>query len=248
MKTFLWRSLLIISFGMIGMYVGAWAGATFFVPKSAGLAGGAMVLGYALMGLVGFAIAGAVIAFRQQGNQLRSTALIVGVPVLLFYLGLAVNALMNAAADREPDEAFEPAGRFTITMERVDTSDPYLFVRMHVDSNARTWEQTGPAPDNQVCYATSKAKNLIEIRDALESLLTVSDIKLADCNQADQPEIKRLQWDLIDGRTKQGSATLPIKGTLGVNESCLRQHFEITRVFSLVEKISQQDGGKVRCK
>jgi len=247
MTTFLWRSLLVISFGMTGVYLGAWAGATYFVPKSAGLAGGAMVLGYVILGFVGFAIAGALIAFRLQGKKLRHTALIVGVPVLLFYLVLSVNALMKAATEREPEAAFAPAGTFTVTMERVDKSDPYLFVRMHVDSKTRTWEQTGPAPEHKVCYAKIKAKNLIEIRDALESLLAVSGDKLADCNRADQPVIKRLHWDLTDGRMEQGSANLPENGTLEVNESCLRQHFEISRTFSLVEKISLQAGGKVRC-
>jgi hypothetical protein len=248
MTIFLWRSLLIISFGLVGMYLGSWVGATFFVPKSAGLAGGAMVLMYLILGFVVCAIAGAVVAFRLHGRALRKAALITGCSVLLFYLVLAVIALTNGAAGREPDAAFAPAGNFAVTMERVDTSDPYLFVKMHVDSKTRTWAQTGPAPEHKICSAKIMAKNLVEIRGALDTLLALGAEKLADCKSADQPVVKRLHWDLIDGQMPQGGSVLPQMGTLEVNSNCLRRHFDIARTFSLVEKITQQPGGKVTCK
>ena len=247
MPKFLWRSLLIICFGLIGAYLVAWVGATFFVPRNSGLAGGAMVLGYVALGLFGFAIAGAVIAFRLQGKILRNTALIVGVPVLLFYSILTAMALAKAAAEMEPDSAFVPAGVFTVTMERLDTSDPYLFVRMHVDSRTRTWAQTGPAPEHRICTAKIQSKNLIDIREALETLLLIGNEKLADCNSADTPAEKRLRWKLVDGRREADGSALSEQGTLNVNTACQRKHFEIARVFSLVEKISLQTGGKVSC-
>ncbi|NOZ10697.1 MAG: hypothetical protein GXP09_06655 [Gammaproteobacteria bacterium] len=248
MATLLWRSLLIISCGMAGMYLGLWAGATYFVPKGAGLAGGTMVLGYGVLGAVGFVLAGTMIAFRLQGKKLRNTTLLISGPVLLFYLVLVVIALARTAAEREPDTAFAPAGRFTVTMERLDTSDPYLFVKMHVDSRTRTWEQTGPAPEHQVCSAKIKAENLINIRDALDAMIALSAEKLADCNSAEQPASKRLRWNIMDGRMVPGSPGLPEKATLEVNTSCLRKHFTIARAFLLVEKISSQAGEKVRCK
>lgn len=247
MAIFLWRSLLIICSVLAGAYVGGWVGATYFVPKGSGLAGGAMVLGYVVLGALGFAIAGATVAFRLQGKRLRSAALSVGVPVLIFYLILTVIALTKAAAELEPDTAFAAAGEFSVTMERVDTSDPYLFVRMDVDSRARTWTQTGPAPEHKVCSAKIKAKHLIEVRDALDNLLLSSVEKLADCSSSDLPVVKRLHWDIIDGRRRAGDSALPEKGFLTINARCQHKHFEIARTLSLIEKISLQAGGKVRC-
>lgn len=248
MTTFLWRSLLIVSFGLIGLYLGFWLGGAFLVPKNAGLAGGPVVLMYGVLGFVGFVIAGAVAAFRLNGKTLRKTALIIGVPVLLFYLVLAVIALTKAAAEREPDAAFAPAGEFTVTMERVDRSDPYLFIRMQVASKTRKWEQTGPAPEHKICSARIKAKHLIEIRGALDALLVSGAEKLADCRRTEQTVVKRLHWDLLDGRMPQGGPVLPDEGTLDVNSECLHRHAEIARVFSLIEKISLRSDAKVSCK
>ncbi len=248
MTTFLWRSLLIIGFGLIGMYLGFRVGAAYLVPRGAGLAGGAMVLMYAVVGFASFAVAGAIVSFWLYGKTLRNTALIIGCPVLLFYLVLAVFALTKAAADREPDVAFAPAGKFTVTMERVDRSDPYLFTRMHVGSETRKWEQTGPAPEHKVCSARIKAKNLIEIRRALDTLLALGAEKLADCKQAERPVVKRLHWNLIDGRLPQNGSVLPEKGTLDVTSHCLGRQIEISRAFSLIEQVSLTSDAKVTCK
>jgi len=247
MITALWRSLLIISFGMIGLYLGFWTGGTFFVPKGAGLAGGATVLMYGVLGFVGFAIAGAIMAFWLREKTLRNSALIIACPVLLFYLALIIMALIKAAGEREPDAAFAPAGKFTVTMERVDISDPYLFSKMHVDSTTRKWQQTGPAPKHKICSARIKAKNLIEIRHALDRMLALNPEKLSDCKQGDQPVIKRLHWNLIDGQLPQGGSGLGKKGSLDVNSACLARHLEIAGAFSRVEKISLQSGEKVTC-
>ena len=246
MTPVLLRSILILSIGLAGLYLGFWMGA-YSTPRGAGLAGGAIVLGYAVMGFVGCAVAGTFISFRLQPRTLRNASLIIGAPVVILYLVLTVNALTKAAAEREPDEAFAPAGEFTVTMERVDRSDPYLFIQMHVDSNSRKWEQTGPAPENKVCSAKIKSKDLIEIRAALDALLALGKEKLADCTGAGEPLIKRLRWHLIDGQMPQGGSSLPQKGSLDVNATCLRQYFEIGRTFSLVEKISLQSNNKVTC-
>lgn len=247
MTTFLWRSLLIISLGLAGAYLGLWAGATYFVPKSSGLAGGAMVLGYAVSGFVGFAFVAALLAFRLQGKVLRNTSLIVGGPVLFLYFILTVLALSRAAAEREPDSAFAAAGKFTVTLERVDTSDPYLFVKMEVDSRDRTWRQTGPAPENRVCSATIKAKHLIELREALDALLALSPEKQANCNPEGKPIVKRLGWNVMDDNLPAGHSGLDNKGLIEATEICLQRDFEVARTFLLVEKISLQEGGKVRC-
>jgi hypothetical protein len=207
-----------------------------------------MILGYVVFGFVVFAIAGAVVAFRLQGKRLRNTALVIGAPVLVLYVVLGAIALTRVAAEREPDAAFAPAGEFTVTMERVDTSDPYLFVRMQVDSKTRTWTQTGPAPEHKVCSAKIKAENLIEVRNALDGLLAISGERLADCRNADLPVVKRLHWNLVDRRSGEGGSVMPEEDTLEVDATCLTKHVEIAQVFLLVETISLQAGGNVRCK
>lgn len=248
MATVLWRSMLISSFTLGGAFLGGWFGANYFVPKNAGLAGGAIVLGYVVVVAIGFSVLGAIVAFRLKGRILRRSTLIFGVPVLVLYLILTLRTFAKVAAEREPDSAFVPAGVFTATMERIDTSDPYLFVRMHVNSQDRTWTQTGPAPEYKLCSAKTKARNLIYIRHALDKLLILSSVKLVDCSNENLKIVKRLYWELMDQPRKKNGKIQSKKGVLSINAACQRKHIEVGKVISLIENISMREGGKVSCK
>lgn len=241
----IWRILLIVTLALTGMYLGSFVGAKYLVPKGSGLAGGAMVLGYLVLGLVVFTLIGVVAAFMLKGKALRNTALIIGVPVLLAYLIFTTVFVMNKMADREPDEAFAAAGNFSVVMERLDTSDPYLFVKLEVSSADRTWTKTGPGPDAQIFYATMTSQTLTDIRAALDVVAAMSAADFANCRDSQGPAIKSLTWHINDAPTGQSLVTAD---TLAISETCLRDHPEIGRALSLVERASDKRGGKVKRK
>lgn len=238
-----WRILLIVALALAGMYLGLFIGAKYFVPKSAGLASGAMALGYAVLGLVVFALIGVVVASVLKANALRNTALIIGVPVILGYLVFTTIFVIKLIGDREPNEAFAAAGQFTVVMERLNTRDPYLFVKMEINSIDRTWVKTGPKPDSRVFYASMRSATLIDIRTALDALAAMSTEDLARCRKAEGPVIKRLNWNLIDAKASPSFVKID---TLAINMTCLSDHPAVARALLLVERASEKRGGKVK--
>lgn len=241
----IWRILLIVALALAGMYLGSFIGAKYLVPKGSGLAGGAMVLGYLVLGLVVFTLIGVAAAFMLKGNALRKTALIIGVPVLLAYLIFTTIFVMQKMSDREPDEAFAAAGDFSITMERLDTSDPYLFVKMAINSDDRTWTKTGPGPESQIFYAKMTAQTLTDIRQALNALAQMSPEEFANCRDGQSSAIKSLTWNISDAPAGQSLVTAD---TLEITETCLQQHPAVGRALSLVERVSDKRGGKIKRK
>lgn len=230
------RFLLVACLALIGLAAGAWIGGYYFVSRGSGLAGATMALGYGLLGAVASVIAGFVAVIKLQGVALRNFALLSAFGVALIYGALTYRWLLNAEATREPDSAFTAAGHFTVTMERLDTSDPVLFVKMTVNSYKRVWTQTGPGQEYKVCTAKMKAKTLVDIRMALDTLVAMSVEDPAACRGTQDLAIKRLRWDL-DGK----------KGMLDVSTECVQKHFIVARVLVLVEGASLSAGGKIKC-
>jgi len=231
---------LVISLVVAGFLVGGFVGGAWFVAKGSGLAGGAMVLGYGVLGAAVFGIIGVVAAKYLSARALPLIALLVFVAVAAITAWLVI----TNRPDKEPDSAFAPAGIFTATMQRLDLSDPYLFVQMHIDSRARTFTQTGPAPDHVVYYAAMKARSLVDIRAALNDVVAMTDAEIADCKVAQGPAIKRLSWEIIDVQATTGTA----KGMIDASAACLAAHAPIARALFLIEKASSDPAGKVRKK
>ncbi len=134
----------------------------------------------------------------------------------------------------------------TAVMERLDTSDPYLFIKMEIDSGGRTGTQTGPAPDHNVYYATMKAETLVGIRAGLDAVAALSADEFADCEKTSGEAIKQLRWDFQDAGNSQGGAATSRSGIINASEQCLLERFVISRALSLIEKASSAPGGEVK--
>lgn len=240
MKIMLWRALLVISLMGAGFLGGGFVGGTWFVAKGSGLAGGAMVLGYAVLGVIVFAGIGLVAAKQLSSDTLPRAAMVVFALVAALTAWLVIS---NRPAG-EPDSAFAPAGIFSAAMDRLDLSDPYLFTKVEIDSRARTFVQTGPAPDHVIYYADMKARNLVDIRNALNNVIAMTEAEFADCKAAQGPAIKRLSWDIEDPQN-----TITVGKTTGIvdaSAACLAAHSHIARALFLIEKASSDPAGKVR--
>ncbi|MBZ0167444.1 MAG: hypothetical protein K8I00_11615, partial [Candidatus Omnitrophica bacterium] len=80
---------LFLSLAVIGAALMGAVGGLFLVPKSAGLAGGAMVLGWALLGAVICAVTGLFVTRKFSGRRLAGlTAIVTGIAALLTVLGI----------------------------------------------------------------------------------------------------------------------------------------------------------------
>ena len=231
----LWRSLLIISFILIGFAAGAFIGGQFLMPKGQGLATATIALGYGLVGALLLLVISIILAFKLTGSSLRNITVVCIVLVAAIYGTLGYNASIKSAATHEPDSAFIPAGRFTVVMERLDISDPYLFIKMEVNSSTRQWRMTGPAPNNQICSAQFTAKKLIDLRSAMDKLAGTNMESLVNCLGSDRA-IKRLSWS-IEG----------VGGSLNISSNCAQSDNVVGRALALVEGASHSSASPVKC-
>lgn len=92
-SNWLWSALLVLSALPIGFALGAWLGGRFLLPDNAGLAGGAMVLGYGLLGVLLALVAGIVAIRLLDAARLKPVAIVAGglAACLLVMAGLRIN-------------------------------------------------------------------------------------------------------------------------------------------------------------
>lgn len=83
-----WAVLLVLASLLPGFALGAWLGAQFLVPRNAGLAGGAMVLWYGLLGLLAAVIVTLLLVRFLASSRLRSSALLMAVVSLCLLVWL----------------------------------------------------------------------------------------------------------------------------------------------------------------
>lgn len=127
------------------------------------------------------------LGLKLKGKALPVTTLILAFVALSYYGAAIFKARENFQAEAGSDAAYSQAGDFSATMERLDLSDPYLFVKMEVDSGTRKWVQTGPGPEYEVFTASLRAKTLLEIRTALENVAAMSIEDIAGCQTQIEP-------------------------------------------------------------
>jgi hypothetical protein len=240
-----WRFILAINFTLLGLAIGAWTGAQFFVTKSDGLAGGVMVLWYGALGAIILLIISIILMQKLQEKLLSVTAIVFSLLVMSIYGTLAFKKQAKFLEERGSNDVYLAAGRFTVSMERLDLRDPFLFIKMEIDSRTRKWIQIGPPPRNENFTATLRAKQLLELRKALNDLALLPAKVLSDCNSNQGAAAKRLSWHLLDTENSLDGEGFIEKGAVDINNTCLREHFVISRALQLVEKASQSPMGDI---
>lgn len=235
-----WRILLALSSAAVGFAIGANVAASFLVSKSDGMAGGVMVLGYGAVGaivlLVISIITGAKLKRAGKTKWLVFSAIILSMIAAAYYGWVSYRANAQYLAEAGSDADYAMAGEFTVRMERLDLSDPYLFVTMEIDSRSRKWRRVGPAPESAVFTGTLKASQLVEIRALLDEVAAIPARVLADCNSNKGPASKRLRWHLKDAKIPPEGPGKVTHGAVNTNRACLSEYPQINRALLTVEQ------------
>lgn len=80
----------VVLLAFVGLVIGSMLGGLFFVPEGSGLAGGAMVLGYGVLGLVLAIVGGIILAMRLSRPTLLRATWITLAGVVLIFVGLFI--------------------------------------------------------------------------------------------------------------------------------------------------------------
>lgn len=218
-----WGSLLVISLGLMGIIAGAFLGARFFIPDNAGLAGGAMVLWYGILGsLVGIA-AGAALARWLPRPWLPRSAIACGIGGLaaLTFIGVAVS---KSAKEQQTarKESLENLLRFEFDLNWSVDHDDRPFDRLVYRSNTNTMTVVGRDRE------TSTGTLPLETRATLLGILREFDLsgvlrEPPNCQQT-RPQIGELRLTIYEGMPPNTS------GQLKITETCLNEIPELQRL------------------
>ncbi len=213
----LWRLIIILGCAGPGLALGMLWAARSGAAAGSGLAGGAIVLGYGVLGAVIAAVLGFVISLRLSDTALARAAGILGIILvaLIAYAMIALRSQRNARLD--PPEAYEGIPSFALTMERTDMADPVLAKRVSVDSKERIWETT--LPDGRVCSAQGSAEALKKCTGNPEQVLS---------------------WRI-------DSDTGPSEGRVELNTACLTTESDAQYLLFSLQQVTLTSGAPVDC-
>lgn len=104
--------LLVVSLVWLGLVAGAAAGAAWLVPRDSGLAGGAMVLGYGVLGAAAGALLAGLLGWKVPHRALRTLTLVCALAALAV-AGLAAWRMRDMRAEQQAELGIDlppPAG------------------------------------------------------------------------------------------------------------------------------------------
>jgi hypothetical protein len=238
-----WTALLVVCAAWIGAIGGAALGARYFVPRDAGLAAGASVLGYGLAGAIGTALLAGVLGMRMPARSVRTFALVALGLALASFGYLAYLYSEQQARQRAADgsgEPLPPPSELVLEARIDDSVDVRAYRELSLEGmNWRVeWIATGPTAETcstQITAAEAAAVNAGV--EALEAALAQGP----PCAGEATPVTHRVRW-----RRGAGERELVVEG----GEECLQRRGEWPALVYALNRIpiDAVSHGRARCR
>jgi len=229
----LMRALIALGLTCAGAISGLFAGG-FLVPSDAGLAGGAIVLFYGVLGLSIGLIAGVVLAFKLAADALRAAAAVAVLAALASAAAMSVQ-ITRARAEREAREQGDTAARlapFTASAEALHPADGASFVTIALNGQDGTFEMmSGDRPGQPVCRGWFDEESRVSVLTALRA---------AEDYLAEHPDGCQAQGDMM----RAFRWTLPERGgearAVYLARDCGGDHPALSGLYTPFERIGFQ--------
>jgi hypothetical protein len=213
--------------GIVGLFVG---GAS--VTRDAGLAGGAIVLGYGVIGAGAGLLVGAFLAWTMPVARLR-TAVVLALVLALGSTAAVVVRGRQAREAREARAAAEAAARrapFTASVVTHNPNDGAAFVRIDVDGATDTFVMTARRrPGRPVCRGTVDERRHARLVDVLRRSDVYLDEHPGACSDLSDPQ-RIFRWSLPErGNTPR---------VVNLSVACGQAHSQLLSLYSPFESIA----------
>ena len=234
-KKIVYRLVIVLGFAVCGLLLGMLWAARSGAADDSGLAGGAIVLGYGLVGALGAAIAGLIIGLRLADAALRWSAAACGAIVIVFTVLVTVRVQTARLASLDPPEAYAGIPAFALTLERTERADPVLAKRVTINSAERRW--TMRLPDDRSCSSQATALSLRKAATALQEFLEATGGEVA-CGE----DIEAV----VSWQTEAGAE--PDKGSVRLDATCLASVSEAQLLLFALQQAALTSRSPVKCK
>lgn len=152
----------------VGMLVAAYGGARFLVPADAGMAAGAMVLLYGILGLVAGIVSGAVLAVFLPDGWLRRMALVTLVAGLGAF-GIMAKGFLSASHKQQQarEETLKnlPSFEFVLSWSADDEKRPFTRFEYRSMDNSVLVKTAGSAPQERTVSLEARSTFLSILRE-----------------------------------------------------------------------------------
>lgn len=229
------RMIVVLGFVLVGFVLGILVARFTDAAAGSGLAGGAIVLGYGVIGAAVALVLGIVVGLRLPDPALRRLSVVMGAVSVLFIAYVAIRIRAQRLANEDPPEAYMGIPEYSLTLERTANADPVLAKLVSVSSTDRRWTTT--LPDDRVCKGTPPAAVLRETAEALQSFLDATN-GAVEC-EGGAEEILRWRLD-SDGAILEGNVQL--------NEACLVRTPSLQPVVLTIRRINLESTSSISCK
>ncbi len=230
-----YRLVIVLGFAVCGLLLGMLWAARSGAADGAGLAGGAIVLGYGLIWALAAAVTGLIIGLRVTGAKLRWSAAACGA-ILIIFAVLAITQMRAARlASLDPPEAYAGIPAFVLTLERTERADAVLAKRVSIDSKERMW--TSRLPDDRNCRSQATAMSLRKAAGALQEFLQATGGELG-CSDDIEAVVS---WQIETGAE-------PGKGSVRLDAACMTSVPEAQFLLFALQQVTLTSKSPVKCK
>jgi hypothetical protein len=231
----LYRIIIMVGCCVPGLLFGMLFAAVTGAAVGSGLAGGAIVLGYGVVGALIAAAVGLVAGLRLTDAMLPWVAGTMGVVLIAFVVYASLRIRSERLSHLDPPEAYEGVPPYALRLERTPLADPVLAKRVLVDSRSRTW--ASGLSDGRTCTAPASAASLRQAADALEAFLTATEGRVSCDGEPDQ---------IVHWQTDSGAA--PTQGRVDLTEACLLIAPEAQRLVYALQQVTLRSNSPIECK
>lgn len=241
-------TVLIISMAFLGMASGGWISAKFIVAPGAGLSGGAEVVFYGLISAAIFVIISLIMLKRINSKLLSKITFSSAIIAIILATILTLRFEARQSENRDIDEAYEGVLPFMVGVEQIIVTDPYLRVKIDIDSKSRRWETTGPAPQHQLCRGTVRAKQLHAVSTALASFAKQKKSAYSKYDAGASGATQRVIWNIDkNDMLILGDDEMGLSGTIEFSEAQLNTEAVIRKLTTSITTAVNLQTSSVEC-
>ena len=221
--------VLVLSLGLIGFMLGMRIGAACCLPQFPGLAGGAIVLGYGLMGAVAAGTLAIPMAIYLPARWLVGTTLVLGV-VGGGIAGVILQSYMasRAATAEHMRQAHERMNKFSVTLGFTDRTAARPYTQASFDWGAREYRIVR---DGRTCSAALTGEQGARM---LKALREVGGVMYADpypCAGTLGAAVRKLDMTIPEATSP------PTTARLAITAACLERYPALEAPFTAARDI-----------
>ena len=232
--------LFVLSIAIIGFVLGIYIGGSCCVPKNSGLAGGAIVVGYGVVGAGVAAVVATVVARYLPADRLVAVTLLTGVVGGVFG-GVILKVILDSRAETEAflQDAYANMLKFRVELVPQPAARPFAFEKISFDWAEQAFTAT---VDGRSCTAPLAGEDGALMLRALREVEGVVYRSPSPCDGTEGELLQTLDMYIPEATGK------PSVADLSITRTCLDKHPSLGEPLAVATDIFERSDLSADCR